>query len=179
MVKILEMKKKIINNLFLFLITASLTGCTNYHYDETKTIADAGWSYVDKKDFNFEISDTSFIYNIYLEVKHSNTYTAQNVYSKVYVSFPDSKTRDQQVSIELADGKGEWLGKCSGKSCVRRIPFMPNAVFDQIGKYKLSFEQFTRTDNIVGIEKLRLIVEKTKDKKAVTANNKNQQKKVS
>jgi hypothetical protein len=56
---------------------------------------------------------------------------------------------------------------------------MPNAVFDQIGKYKLSFEQFTRTDNIVGIEKLRLIVEKTKEKRADSAINKNQQKKVS
>ena len=177
--KIQEMKKKIISNLFLLSITVLSMSCTNYHYDETKIIADAGWSYADKKDFNFEISDTNFIYNIYLEVKHSTTYTAQNVYSKVYVSFPDSKTRDQQVSIELADGKGEWLGKCSGKSCIRRIPFMPNAVFDQIGKYKLSFEQFTRTDNIVGIEKLRLIVEKTKEKRADSAINKNQQKKVS
>jgi hypothetical protein len=81
------------------------------------------------------------------------------------VSFPDAKERTQLASLELADSRGEWLGNCGSKKCTRRIPFMPNTSFDQIGMYKLKFEQFTRLEKVKGIESLRLIVEKLKDKK--------------
>jgi hypothetical protein len=42
---------------------------------------------------------------------------------------------------------------------------MPNAVFDQKGKYRLKFNQFTRQETIEGIQSFRLIVEKTETAK--------------
>jgi len=169
------MRKKIINNICLILLPFIFTACEGFQYDEKKNIPDAVWAYGDLMEFNFEISDTLSRYNIYLEVAHDAAFNAQNLYSKVYVTFPDAKVRDQLVSLELADNRGEWLGKCTSKNCTRRIPFMPNAAFDQIGKYKLKFEQFTRQDKVKGIKSLRLIVEKIKDKKA--SSDKNQVKK--
>ena len=159
------MRKKIISNLILLILPILFIACNGYQYDEQRKIKDAEWTYKDLVEFNFEISDTNSLYNIYLEVTHDAAYTAQNLYAKVFVTFPDSKERNQLVSMELADGRGEWLGKCASKKCTRRIPFMPNAAFDQIGKYKLKFEQFSRLEKVKGIESLRLIVEKLKDKK--------------
>jgi gliding motility-associated lipoprotein GldH len=156
------MRKKIINCSFLFFLLLIFTACERFLYDENKKIPEAVWAYKDLMEFNFEITDTVSLYNIYLEVKHDAVYNAQNIYAKVYVTFPDAKERNQLVSLELADNRGEWLGKCSAKSCTRRIPFMPNASFDQIGKYKLKFEQFTRQEKVKGIESLRMIVEKIK-----------------
>ncbi len=165
MVKIQIMRKKIISKILFLLFPFIFLACKGYEYDEKKNIKDADWSYKDILEFNFEISDTNSLYNIYLEVAHDAAYTAQNLYARVFVTFPNAKERADLVSLELADGRGEWLGKCTSKKCTRRIPFMPNAAFDQTGKYKLKFEQFTRLEKVKGIESLRLIVEKLKDKK--------------
>lgn len=165
MVKILIMRKKIISNFILLILPIVFLACNGYQYDEQRKIKDADWAYKDLLEFNFEISDTNSLYNIYLEVVHDAAYTAQNLYCKVFVSFPDAKERTQLASLELADSRGEWLGNCGSKKCTRRIPFMPNTSFDQIGMYKLKFEQFTRLEKVKGIESLRLIVEKLKDKK--------------
>ena len=159
------MRKKIISNIIILILPILFLACNGYQYDEQRKIKDADWAYKDLLEFNFEISDTMSLYNIYLEVTHDAAYTAQNLYAKVFVTFPNAKERADIVSLELADGRGEWIGNCSSKKCTRRIPFMPNAAFDQIGKYKLKFEQFTRLEKVKGIESLRLIVEKLKDKK--------------
>jgi gliding motility-associated lipoprotein GldH len=171
--KIQIMRKKIISNIPLFLLAMIFIGCKGFHYDEKKKIADSEWAYQDLMEFNFEISDTNSLYNIYLEVSHAADYSAQNLYSKVHVTFPDATERKQQVSIELADSRGEWLGNCGSKKCTRRISFMPNAAFEQVGKYKLKFEQYSRLEKIKGIESLRLIVEKLKNKKEASENIKN------
>jgi len=142
-----------------------LGACQQYSFDEKKEINEEKWSYKDSLEFEFEVTDIEKVYNIYLEVKHQSDFLYQNIYTMVLVQFPDGKERKQQVSLELADGKGEWQGKCSGKYCTRRMSFMPNAVFDQKGKYRLKFNQFTRQETIEGIQSFRLIVEKTETAK--------------
>ncbi len=160
--KIRTMKKRITNKMLLFLAFCSLTACQSYYYDETKELKAAVWTYQNPINFDFKIEDTTTVYNIYLEVEHSAEFPNQNIYAKVHVRFPDGKDRQQQVSLELADGRGEWLGKCSAKTCTRRLAFMPNAVFDQAGAYSMKFEQYTRNESVEGIKSLRLIVEKAK-----------------
>jgi len=167
------MKTKITNSLLLPLLAFFLMACNGYHYDQKRNIENAEWAYKDLKEFDFEITDTNTLYNIFLEVCHAGDYTAQNLYTKVYVTFPDGSERNDQVSsIELADSRGEWLGNCSSKKCIRRVSFMPNVSFTQAGKYKVKLEQYTRQEKILGVESLRLIVEKLKDKKEATHNNK-------
>ncbi len=143
----------------------TMSSCQNFFFDEKKVLDNSLWSYNNSLDFEFLIEDTISIYNIYLEIVHNSEYTYQNIYSKVTVVFPDATNREDKVSMELADSKGEWLGICNTKKCTRRIPFMPNAVFDQKGKYKIKFEQFTRSKVVEGIQSLRLIIEKTHEKK--------------
>lgn len=142
-----------------------LSSCQKYSFDEKKEIKEEKWSYQDSLEFEFEVTDIGKVYNIYLEIKHQSDFLNQNIYTMVHVRFPDGKERKQQVSLELADSKGEWQGKCSGKYCTRRMSFMPNAVFDQKGKYRLKFDQFTRQEVIEGIQSFRLIVEKTETAK--------------
>ncbi len=142
-----------------------LGSCQQYCFDEKKDIKEEKWSYQDSLEFEFEVTDIGKVYNIYLEVKHKADFSYQNIYAMLLVQFPDGKERKQQVSLELADGKGEWQGKCSSKYCTRRMSFMPNAVFDQKGKYKIRFDQFNRQETIEGIQSFRLIVEKTETAK--------------
>jgi gliding motility-associated lipoprotein GldH len=153
---------------FVFLC---FTSCQSFFFDEKKELKDGVWAYQNQLAFDFKVDDTTAVYNIFLELKHSSEYPHQNLYAKVHVRFPDGQERKQQVSLELADGKGEWQGKCSGKTCTRRIPFMPNATFDQAGAYQMKFEQFTRQVSVEGINSLRLIVEKTKTKKGENLTN--------
>lgn len=178
--KIPIMRKKIINNLLLSVIFFAMSSCQTYFFDEKNEFKDGEWNFKTLVDFKFNIDDTTRVYNLFLEVNHSTEYSAQNFYSRVHVRFPDGQERKQQISVELADGRGEWIGKCSGKNCVRRIPFMPNAVFDRTGNYQLKFEQFSRTETLKGVKSMRLIIEKTDLNKGENdPNKKYNQKKVS
>ncbi len=152
--------------------------CQHYFFDDKKVLKDEVWNYSDSVAFEFDIKDTNLVYNIFLEVAHKSDYQFQNVYSKLYVNFPDGKERKQNVSLELADSRGEWKGKCSGKYCTSRLPFMPSATFDQAGHYKMKFEQFTRLDSISGIGSLRLIIEETEIPKENSKKKSKQTKKI-
>lgn len=158
------------------MLIITMGACQHFFFDEKKLLENAVWPYDRILEFEFQIDDSSKVYNIYLEAVHSNEYPNQNVYSKVTVTFPDGKTREQQVSFELADSKGEWLGNCSGKTCSRRMHFMPNAVFDETGKYKMKFEQYTRSEKVEGIHSLRLIIEKTDEQRTAKEKNKSSNK---
>lgn len=150
--------KSILGLLSLWLFVA----CESAVYNEEKVIENEIWAYSNPLDFAFSIEDTSTLYNVFLEMKHREDFGTANAYAKLYVKFPDGKERVQQVSLELADSKGEWHGKCGGGSCVNRLSFMPNAVFEQAGTYQIRFEQYTRKDSLQGLQSLRLIVEKVK-----------------
>jgi gliding motility-associated lipoprotein GldH len=144
-----------------FLILFLSLSCQHYFYDDKKILKDEIWNYSDSVSFEFDVKDTNLVYNIFLEVNHKSDYQFQNVYAKLSVNFPDGKERKQNVSLDLADARGEWKGKCSGKYCTSKLPFMPSAIFDQAGHYKMKFEQFSRQDSISGIGSLRLIIEQT------------------
>ena len=163
------MKIKIMNRSFLksicgLLLIGLFAGCESDVYNEEKKIDNAIWTYANPIEFSFAIEDTTSLYNIFLETKHKEDFPSANAYAKLFVGLPNGTIREQQVSLELADPKGEWYGKCSGGNCLNRLSFMPKANFDQVGIYKIRFEQYTRKDSLEGIESLRLIVEKVKEK---------------
>ena len=141
-----------------------MSSCQGALYNEEKVLENEIWAYSNPLSFEFMIEDTTEKYNVFLELKHREDFGTANAYAKLFVKFPDGKEREQQVSFELADSKGEWYGKCSGGSCVNRLSFMPDAVFEQAGNYQIRFQQYTRKDSLEGLQSLRLIVEKVKPK---------------
>ncbi len=135
-----------------------------YYYQHTETIADAQWSYEDTLSFEVDIADTTVTYDLMLDINHSKNYAYQNIYVKIFTTFPDGKELAQQVPIDFADGKGRWYGKCGSSSCHLRVMLQEQAHFNQIGTHSLEVVQYMRISPLEGIQAVDLLV----DKKRVT-----------
>lgn len=144
----------------VFILCLNLFSC-GAAYDETTVIENGIWTQTNDIEFEFEIQDTSNLYDIFVEVNHKVDYAYQNVYCLVETFELDTRIREDLCSLELADSKGNWRSEdCNDTDCDRKIPFIIRTQFNREGKHKIIFKQNTREASLEGINSLRLLVEK-------------------
>jgi gliding motility-associated lipoprotein GldH len=144
------------------LIFASLIifGCKKPSYVEIeKKFQNENWSYADSCKFPFAISDTSKKYNINLDFFHRDSFPFQNLYLRVNTKFPDGNRISQVLPIEFADAQGKWYGNGNNLLEVRSL-LQEKARFPKTGNYEITVEQFTRKENLKGIQKVIFSIEK-------------------
>lgn len=124
--------------------------------DEQRQIDSDVWQYEDIKSFDVTISDVNVNYNLHLIVNHSTEYDYENVYMKIHTHFPTKEKREEQITIQLSDKRGNWQGKCNASSCKVKVYLLENFKFPESGNYKFLFEQFTRDAELRGIENIQL-----------------------
>jgi len=129
-------------------------------FDEEQTIPEGVWAHDNGVQFNINSPDTTAIYDIILELTHSEEYAYENVYLLITTKFPNTDKIEDQLSIDLIAEDGSWLGQ--GSSVKRLKVFLQEKVrLNQIGKYGIQFNQYSREDSLSGIEKLRLLLYQT------------------
>ena len=145
-------------HLFIILLASTvISACSQGTLvKESQDVQDGVWGYADSLRFQAAIEDTSRLYDISLLVKYDKSYAYQNLYVKVHTHFPQGKVLSPSLSLELADKSGQWLGKCSGKTCRVEIPIQQNAYFDEKGVYSFTLEQYMRVDSLPGIRSIGL-----------------------
>jgi gliding motility-associated lipoprotein GldH len=143
-----------------FLLLLSACG-PNYVYEQTYEMEQEAWHYKDTLDFQFAIEDTSTIYNLWLEVEHSTSFSNQNLYTQIHTRFPSGDRITEQLSLELANKAGQWLGDCGAEYCELRIPIQQGAYFDQAGEYRITVEQYMRRNPVRGVSALAFRLEDT------------------
>lgn len=145
----------------VFIFCLNLVSCSNV-YDQTTIIENGVWTTENTIEFEFEIQDTSILYDVFVEVNHSVDYAYQNVYCLVETFELDSRIREDLCSLELADSKGNWKTEdCSEEHCNRKIPFIIKTQFNKPGVHKIVFKQNTREEHLEGLNSLRLLVKTT------------------
>lgn len=110
--------------------------------------------------YQYEVTDTTHPYDIVLQVDHSDTFAYENLYVKIATFFPKGDSIVSPLSLELADDQGNWQGKCNSGNCEATILMSEAAYYPQTGIYKLKLEQFSRQEELPGIESIRIIVRK-------------------
>lgn len=129
---------------------------SDLYYKEKITIGNELWLYDEPIEFSVEISDTMMHYDIVLDVEHSPKYHAQNLYVNIKTEYPDKTSREQVLSMEMADKSGKWFGDCNSKKCLLSLMLQNKARFNQIGTHHISISQHSRQDSISGIQALNL-----------------------
>ena len=148
--------------LFVFLPVILLCSCgKNYLYNQQQSIANQSWTDSDTLNFQFNIPDTTKIYNILLDIQHSPEYAFQNMYVEIYTAFPSGDRIREMVSLELANRTGAWYSNCSGSRCLLEIPIQENAFFNQAGEYMITVKQFMRKNPLDGVQEIGLKIEDT------------------
>jgi len=126
------------------------------YYSERHELETEGWPTDEKLSFVTQIDDTESFYNLHLIVEHLQAYSYENIYLKIQTTFPNKEVREEQLSIDLADKKGVWVGQCSGDNCKCKVYLLENFKFPEIGGYTFELRQYTRDENLAGITSLEM-----------------------
>lgn len=134
-------------------------------FEKKQAIPGGVWMYRDSVDFRFTVSDTTELYNMYVDFEHADTFPNQNVYLKLYTRFPDGKRLSRSRSFDLFDAQGASAGSCSGGTCQVHSLLQNNAYFNRPGEYVITLQQFMRSDSLPGIRSVGLVIEKAEKKR--------------
>ena len=149
----LRMKSNMKYSLILALLTTVLlfTACKQKPTIVVESKVNSPWTYDNPMEFSFEVSDTTNFNDMILSLNHSSTFSYQNIYVKINTTFPSNEITEDIISLNISDGKGSFLGNCSGKKCQIDLLLQERFRFDQIGQYTISINQNGRDKELEGI----------------------------
>ncbi len=148
--------------LFVFMM---LFACgEQYSVNQKSEIKKEGWSYDDKLSFSFEVKDTNQLYDLFLQIDHTVDFPRQNIYVNIYTGKKDAQLEKRQLSLEIGNKLGQWLGKCNGENCENLIPLQTNTFFDSPGVYVFELEQYTRLNPLPNISSISFLAKETSKK---------------
>lgn len=155
------LKLKLVSQLFFYSIAlvsmlALLTSCGEQPvYSEQSTI-DSPWILSDSIMFNMPAPDTMNGYGMVLKIKHTTDYPFENLYVKIGTTYPSGRYSANLLNVDLASKSGAWYGDCSGSTCLLSTTLRELFSFSEEGRYSISMAQYTRTEELTGIESLQL-----------------------
>lgn len=157
------------NNLIYFVLLLTLgwfTSCgPNFIYEKDYQLANQAWTYSDTLDFKIAITDTTAIYNLYLDIDHSADYAFQNIYLQVYTQYPNGQRTRDLLPIDIADKTGKWYGNCNSETCQLRVNLQEGTFFNAVGEYVITLEQYMRKESLAGLNAMALRIEDTGKKR--------------
>ncbi|MCC7331579.1 MAG: gliding motility lipoprotein GldH [Flavobacteriales bacterium] len=155
-----------IKYLCVFAMVLTVISCDNNKvFDQYIQVENANWKIENIAVFSVEISDTSSLHNMYINIRNKGNYAYSNLYLFVKIESPDGNFSTDTVNCTLADKSGKWVGNGIGDLFDSQTPFYGNFKFAQQGKYSFSFEQAMRVENgLDGISDIGLMIEKLDSK---------------
>jgi len=134
----------------------------NTVYSKYETLPESGWSSKQKLSFDVDITNTQDLHNVFLTVRHADSYPYNNLFVFLTTEYPDGKKVTDTLECVLANAKGEWKGDGAGDLWDNKIPLKQNVRFPLTGHYKFTFEQGMRVDPLPLILDFGMVIEKAK-----------------
>lgn len=139
----------------IFLVACLVCSCDSERlYEKNNDLNDRVWLSSDKPAFEFVVSDTLKTYNLYCNIRNSVDYP----YSRIFINYSLQDSTGTSVSRNLISAFlfEEKTGKPLGSSGLgdvydQQIPILKNYHFKTPGAYSMKFDQFMRTDTLVGV----------------------------
>ncbi len=148
----------------LFSLLVMLVSCDrSVVFEENLRIKNATWDRNEKAFFEFEINDSSAIYDLYLNFRHGGDYPYQNIYL-----FIESRSSSGQIAKDtalmiLADNKGRWMGKGIGDIFDYQFRFKRGPLFPEKGRYYFEIEQAMREESLDNVTDIGIAIKKVKE----------------
>lgn len=141
------MKNAAYSVIFL-MITLPLSCDSSMVYDQYSRTKNGVWRWNDTREFEVDITDTTSLHNIYLQVRHTVDYPLSNLYMFVHVKGPSGQHLKDTANFLLATPDGSWTGKGTGNLRELRLLYRKHTQFRQAGIYTFTLEQGMRTSEL-------------------------------
>lgn len=147
------MKNRIYIYLFLIIILSSCDKEKIEYYSFPEKI----WNSEERVKFNINIEDTTRLYSLGFSIRHTTSYTYQNIIFFKHHYYNDLKIATDTCNIDLADFTGKWHGK--GKRDIRELSStdFQAAQFYKKGVQTYELELAMRDNNNIKINELNHI----------------------
>ena len=154
------MMKQVCTGLLICLLFAA---CTEIElYERTKNIDNASWQKSQVPSFSFQIKDTTSLYNVFVVVRHTNSYAYRNIWLNIGLQQEGDSMRYQPFELELA-GPDKWLGVGMDDIYEHRAMLFPQPIhFNKIGQVIFSVQHIMRQNPLPGIMQVGIRVEPKK-----------------
>jgi gliding motility-associated lipoprotein GldH len=148
-----------------FAISYHLSSCDESRiYEDNIDIKDLNWEKEKSLEFDFIIEEPDQLYNLYYNIRYTNTYPYYNLFTRYFIydsSGKEIKSIPLPDDMYLFDPKtGEPYGSGIGDIYDHRISFLKDYKFPYSGKYKARIFQYMRKDSLPGIVSFGLRIEK-------------------
>lgn len=151
--------KRLLPCVFVWLVFFCYSCEKHYIISQVQTIPDSGWTYQNILKYDFDVEDTEALYDLYLEVDYSTSFSFQNVYVNVYTGMSEDKMNKTQLSLDLSNDLGIWKGDCNTEECSYLLPLQKSIYFEKPGKQFFWIEQYSRTSTVKDIKSIRFVGE--------------------
>ncbi|OJY87745.1 MAG: hypothetical protein BGP13_04760 [Sphingobacteriales bacterium 40-81] len=133
---------------------------TNDFFERNIAIPNQAWERSFKPSVNFDIADTTSLYNIYVTLRHTHAYGYNNIWLNVQFQLPGDTVKQQRVEIPLASNEA-WLGTGMDDIYEVRQLITPQPFrFKTPGKTTFTIEQVMRETPLQHIMNAGIRVEK-------------------
>ena len=148
----------------LFSLLVTLVSCDrSVVFEENLRIKNATWDRSEKAFFEFEIKDSSAIYDLYLNFRHGGDYPYQNIYLFIESRRPSGQIAKDTAQMILADNKGRWMGKGIGDIFDYQFRFKRGPLFPEKGRYYFEIEQAMREESLDNVTDIGIAIKKVKE----------------
>lgn len=151
---------KLATSLILLLFLTAISCDPNMVYDQYVPIEGGLWKWVDAREFKVDITDTTSLNDIYLQVRHTVEYPLSNLYMFVHVKGPTGQVLKDTVNLILASPDGRWTGRGNGNLRELQLLYRKQTQFRTSGVYTFTIEQGMRNPELP-VTDLGIRVERT------------------
>ena len=145
------------------LVSYILTSCTAVDlYEKTVSLPNHEWKGDHKPEFNFTITDTTSLYQVFFVIRHTEKYNYNNIWVNYYYQPPNDTLHKEAREFQLATNEKGWLATGMDDIYEHRIKLAPDAGKLKAGSYKFFLENIMREDPLKEVLNVGIRVEKVK-----------------
>ncbi|MGD9976476.1 MAG: gliding motility lipoprotein GldH [Bacteroidales bacterium] len=132
----------------------------NAVFDQSVTIPHEKWNADSLAAFTVPVTDTVSAYNLYVNLRNTTDYPFQNLYLFIDIYAPNGASLRDTFECYLADDRGKWLGRGSGRVYDNRFLYRQGVKFSSGGDYRVEIQQAMRVQELKGLMNVGLRLER-------------------
>jgi gliding motility-associated lipoprotein GldH len=156
-----------INKGFIFVGLIFILSCdSNRVFEQNIKINDGNWKVSEVKKFEINILDTTSVMDVFVNVRHTSSYSYSNLWMFVNTIYPDGTKEKDTLQCVVAQASGKWLGRRGLADIWSLQAYYKTKIFKQFGIHQIEIEQAMRygsepnIQNLKGITDVGLRIEK-------------------